>query len=87
MSDEAPNAVFKHREASETAATQHNPLFPATGRLVYDVTVQSGAGFTVEQVEAGSGDEAAVQALSGYIGGKVVTVNPAAQQPRARKAA
>jgi hypothetical protein len=72
-----------HTENSPTAATVGNRLFPNSGVMTYRVGVQGPMGLTNVDVEAATGDEAAIKALESYPGAKVTLVVPAPHRQEA----
>lgn len=75
-------AYFPHREASETAASAHNRLYPPSGVIRYTVVLATAVGRTGTVVEASTGDEAAEKALAKFPGAKVAYVGPAGDEMR-----
>jgi hypothetical protein len=76
----AKEGVLTHREDSATAASAYNRLFPPSGAMVYQVTVATGMGHILHDVEAVTGDRAAELALERFPGAKVAHVTPAPQK-------
>lgn len=73
--------VLTHRETSETAASATDRKFPTSGVQTYRVQMQSANGLgAVVDVQASTGDDAALAALGKLPGGKVVHVEPSPQQ-------
>lgn len=72
-----------HRENSPTAANASNRLFKPSGVISYRVTIAGPMGMTNVDVDAASGDDAAVAALDKYPGAKVARVEPAPQKKAA----
>lgn len=69
-----------HLQNSPTAATVGNQLYGSSGVMPYRVIVQAAGGsFQAVEVDAATGDEAAVKALAQFMGGKVTYVGPAPQ--------
>lgn len=67
-----------HREASDSAQTVGNKLFPDGGTQLYRVLIRTAMGGQMaEDVEASTGDEAAEKALKQYPGAFVANVAPA----------
>lgn len=64
-------------DVSETAASAFNPLYQASGPMVYRCVMRDGQ---VADVKASTGDEAALGALARYPGGFVTSINPAPKQ-------
>ena len=64
-------------DISETAASAFNPLYPASGPMVYRCVMRDGQ---VADVRAATGDEAALNALARHPGGFVTSINPAPKQ-------
>lgn len=63
-------------EVSPTAASAFNPLYSASGAMLYRCQLRDG---TYVDVEAVSGDEAALKALAKRPGAFVTGINPAPQ--------
>lgn len=67
---------------SETAATVGKPLYKPSGVMMYRVLMQTAIGANAHvDVEAATGDEAALKGLNEFPGGKVMNVSPAPQRP------
>ncbi len=67
-----------HADHSPTASTVGNKLFGPSGVITYRVTMQTAMGGAVAvDVDAATGDEAAIAAHAKYPGGKVMLVEPA----------
>lgn len=83
--DDAPNATFLHTVNSPTASTVGSDVqFPSSGRMIYRVRLHGAGGVPYRDVEAETGDEAALAALSGFDGSvKVAHVEPAPQPKKA----
>ena len=63
-------------EVSPTAASAFNPIHPVSGAMVYRCALRDGTHIDVEAV---SGDEAALKALAKRPGAFVTGINPAPQ--------
>lgn len=67
-----------HEAGSPTAASVGNPLFGSSGVIPYRVTMQTAFGNSaVVDVEAATGDEAALAAHALHAGCKVLHIEPA----------
>lgn len=72
------DGLLTHRETSDTAASATDRKFPSSGEITYRVLVATGMGSMLKDVEASTGDEAAVKALAHFgVGAKVAHVEPA----------
>lgn len=70
--------ALAHEERSPTASTVGNVLFGASGVIAYNVTMQTAFGNSaLVEVEAASGDEAALKAHALHAGCKVLHIEPA----------
>lgn len=78
---EAKEGALPPQPVSETAATVGNPLYGPSGVMLYRAMVQTAlGGFVPIDVEAATGDEAALKALEQVPGGKVTNISPAPQK-------